>query len=79
MSDVNGTSSRFTYAERLGNRVHIYIFYEVYIYPILFHDQDVTQGQFSSWLQLVWIHNFSSLKLFVIRRLKSPACPTIYS
>ena len=41
------------------------------------HEQDVTQGQFLSRVQLVWIQ-FPSPKLVTSLRLKHPVCLIIY-
>ena len=45
----------------------------------LYHEQDVTVGQFSSGVELVRILGFLSLRLVTLARLKNPVCLTIYS
>ena len=47
----------------------------IFIYSILLHEQDATQGQpILSGSLLSWIQNFPSR----FPRLKSPTCPTVY-
>ena len=59
--------------------VHIYFRKYVFIQP-LHHEHDVTQGQFLSRVQMVWIHSFSSLSLVAPtpKKLKNQVYPTIY-
>ena len=40
--------------------------------------QDITQGQFLSGVQQVWIQSFPSPRLVASPRLKNTVCPTIY-
>ena len=40
--------------------------------------QDMTQGQFLSEVQQVWIQSFPSPRLVASPRLKNLVCPTIY-
>ena len=49
------------------------------IYPTPPLGQDMTQGQFLSGVQQVWIQSFPSPRLVASPRLKNPVCPTIYA
>ena len=42
------------------------------------HEQDVSQGQFLSRVELIWIPTFPSPRLVTISKIKSPVCLTIY-
>ena len=44
---------------------------KVSIYPTLRHEQDVTQGQFLSRVQLVWIQSFPSPRLVALLKQKN--------
>ena len=48
------------------------------IYPNPPLGQDMTQGQFLSEVQQVWIQSFPSSRLVASPRLKNLVCPTIY-
>ena len=50
----------------------------LWIYQPLLHKQDVTQGQFLSGVQQVWMQSFHSSRPVALPRLKSPGYPTIY-
>ena len=41
-------------------------------------EQDMTQGQFLSGVQQVWIQSFPSTRLVTLPRLKNQVCPIIY-
>ena len=49
-----------------------------HIYPTPPLEQDMTQGQFLSGAQQVWIQSFLSPRLVASPRLKNLICPTIY-
>ena len=44
----------------------------------LHHKQDVTQGQFSSRVLLVWIQRFCSARMVTVPKLRNTICLTIY-
>ena len=49
-----------------------------HIYPTPPLKQDMTQGQFLSGDQQVWIQSFPSPRLVALPRLKNSVYPTIY-
>ena len=46
----------------------------MHVFPPPHHEQDVTQGQFLSWVQLIRIQSFPSPRLVGIPRFKSSVC-----
>ena len=50
----------------------------IHIYPTPPLGQDMTQGQFLSGVEQVWIQSFPSPRLVASPRLKNLVCPTIY-
>ena len=57
---------------------YVYIIILIHIYPTPPLGQDMTQGQFLSGVQPVWIQSFPSSRLVASPRLKNLVCPTIY-
>ena len=49
----------------------------LFIQPLCYKE-NVTQGQFLSDVQMVWIQYFPSPRLVTIPNLKRLVCPTIY-
>ena len=65
--------------KKIRNLITIYIISSYLFTQHLLHEQDETQGQFLSRVQLVWISTFFSPRLVVSVRLKESVCLTIYA
>ena len=74
----NKVTSNYSPIDHTHTHTHTYIYIYIYIYQTPSLGQDITQGQFLSEIEQVWIHSFPSPSLVASPRLKNLVCPTIY-